>query len=243
MSSSEFRFKVEGLTPSTLSMWRQAEYMLELARLLGEKDHVRFRGLKAGSAVFVQEVDAQASLRVRSRLAAAQAPNPDGDLVGIVRKIDRMLADDNAIGELKERGQRAAILRFRGRDSVVAEIGPFVQDDALVGTLVRIGGEDRTSHATLLDGERTYRCEMSHDLARRMSPNLYGKPLRVTGRARWKRGREGTWELVDFKAQDFSILDDASFRQAVGQLREVGLGGWKDVPDAAAELRRLRKGA
>jgi hypothetical protein len=243
MNSTEFRFKIEGLTPSTLSMWRQAEYMLELARLLGEKDHVRFRGLKAGSAVFVQEVDAQAALRVRSRLAAAQAPSPDGDLAGIVRRIDRMLADDNAAGELKERGQRVPALRFPGRDAVVAEIGPIAQDDALVGTLVRIGGEDKTSHATLLDGERTYRCEMTHDLARRMSPNLYGKPLRVTGRARWKRNREGAWELVDFKAADFSELEDASFRQAVNQLREVGLRGWDDVPDAAAELRRLRKGA
>lgn len=243
MSGSEFRFKVEGLTPSTLSMWRQAEYMLELARLLGEREHVRFRGVEAGSAVFALQVEHQATPKVRSRLAAAQAPNPDSDIIRIVRKIDRMLADDNATGELKERGQRAVVLKFPGRDGVVAEIGPFVQDDALVGTLVRIGGEDKTSHATLADGDRTYHCEMSHDLARRMSPNLYGKPLRVTGRARWKRSREGTWDLVDFKALDFSVLSDASFRQAVGQLREIGLGGWKDVPDAAAELRRFRKGA
>ena len=134
MTGSEFRFKVEGLTPSTLSMWRQAEYMLELARLLGEKEHVRFRGLKPGSAVFCQEVDAQAALRVRSRLAAARAPSPDSDLAGIVRKIDRMLADDNAAGELKERGQRVAVLRFPGRNAVVAEIGPIIQDDALTGT-------------------------------------------------------------------------------------------------------------
>ena len=161
MAAVEFRFRVEGLTPATLPMWRQAEYMRELARLLGEKEHVRFRSLETGSAVFVQQVERQAALRVRSRVLAVLAPDASEEVMRPFRRLDQMLADDNAVGELRERNQRNVVVRFPGREGVTAEIGPIVQEGSISGELVWVGGEDRTAHAHLRDGDTKIPCETS----------------------------------------------------------------------------------
>jgi hypothetical protein len=153
-----------------------------------------------------------------------------------------MLADDNAVGELRERNQRNVVVRFPGRDGVTTEIGPIVQDGSVSGELVWVGGEDRTAHAHIRDGDAKIPCEVPRDIAKQLGPLLF-QNVRLSGKGRWKRNRSGTWELLEFKATAFTKLSDATFREAVDQLREIGLGGWRDVPDAAGELRRLRKGA
>ncbi|MSP47937.1 MAG: hypothetical protein EXQ95_01295 [Alphaproteobacteria bacterium] len=242
MNPVEFRFKVDGLTPATLPMWRQAEYMRELARLLGEKEHVRFLDLEPGSAIFRQQVEHQAAPKVRARVLSLLAPDASDDVMRPFRRLDQMLADDNAVGELRERNQRSVVVRFPGRDGTTAEIGPIVQEGSVSGELVWVGGEDRTAHAHVRDGDVKIPCEVPRDVAKQLGSLLF-QNIRLSGKGRWKRNRNGAWELLEFKATDFAKLSDATFREAVTQLREVGLGDWKNVPDAAGELRRLRKGA
>ena len=50
----EYRFVIDALSPDSLPMARLAEYMGELARLLGRPDQVHFERLEGGSTVLVQ---------------------------------------------------------------------------------------------------------------------------------------------------------------------------------------------
>ena len=64
----EYRFKIDAFTPETLPMARLAEYMAELATLLGTQERVHFVRLEGGSTTLVQEIEYEAIPKVRERL-------------------------------------------------------------------------------------------------------------------------------------------------------------------------------
>ena len=77
MTAAQYTFHIAGLTPETLPMARLADYLSDLAQLLGSKEHVHLARIEAGSirlAVAVdQEVRPLVGPRVRSA-ARAKAP-------------------------------------------------------------------------------------------------------------------------------------------------------------------------
>ena len=101
-------FVIDAYSPETLPMSRLAEYMAELATLLGEKEHVHFVELAAGSARLVHAVEHEASPKVRSRLHAARVGDGDPEARRAFDTLDHMLRDDNASGELREATGREA---------------------------------------------------------------------------------------------------------------------------------------
>ena len=64
----EYKFRIEAYTPDTLPMERLAEYMADLAKVLGEPASVHFVRLDPGSTVLVQKVDEEAEPKVRQRV-------------------------------------------------------------------------------------------------------------------------------------------------------------------------------
>jgi hypothetical protein len=56
---AEDRFTIDAYTPDTIPMRRLAEYMQDLADLFGEREHVHFARIEAGSTVLVQRIDAE----------------------------------------------------------------------------------------------------------------------------------------------------------------------------------------
>lgn len=62
-----YRFVIdESFTPDTLAMWRLAEYMTDIADLLGEKPYVHF--VQIDGAVLVQDVEHEAYPKVSTRV-------------------------------------------------------------------------------------------------------------------------------------------------------------------------------
>ena len=112
----EYRFVIDGCSPNTLPMARLAEYMTELARLLGRADQVHFVRVEGGSAVLVQSVEPEAAPDVRERLRSLQQDNPPDDAAKAFANLNRYLADDNATGILQE-GESAEVIRFPGREN------------------------------------------------------------------------------------------------------------------------------
>ena len=55
MNAREYRFRIDGCTPDTLSMERLAEYMADLSQVFGEPESVHFVRLEGGSAILVQK--------------------------------------------------------------------------------------------------------------------------------------------------------------------------------------------
>lgn len=100
-----YRFVIdESFTPDTLPMWRLAEYMTDMADLLGEKSYVHFVQIEGGSTVLVQDVeheaypvrvegngrwfrDAMGSWTMKSFLISSWVPLEDATLSTVIAKL------------------------------------------------------------------------------------------------------------------------------------------------------------
>jgi hypothetical protein len=237
---AEYRYVIDVFTPDTLPMARLAEYMRELAMLLGEPANVHFDRLERGSAVLVSKIDPPAVPKVVSRVEGLRDGSAGEDVRKAFQTLDKMLRQDNAIGTLlNEVG--AEIIAFPGRTRPKPPVfGPFYQDGTLDGVLTRIGGRsDKTVYALLDDGTRVLRCTLGRDLARQLAQHLFS-PVRVMGRGRWTRDEEGDWRLERFRVVSFDVLNDESLLAVVAKLREVPGNGWKTVRNPLKELEDLR---
>jgi hypothetical protein len=236
----EYRFKIDAYTPDSLPMARLAEYMADLAALLGNVESVHFSRLETGSTVLVHKVEEEAVPKVSARLGALRRGEPDTDVERAYRSLDKRLAEDNAVGELRVSG---SVVRFLGRDAPKPiQYGSVSESGSLDGVLVSVGGKDKFAHVILADRDRTFsNIDVSRELARELASHLYGGPLRLHGVGRWQRTEEGEWQLQRFRASTFEVLGDSALEDVVESLQGVK-GGWSDVEDPFAYLSELRDG-
>jgi hypothetical protein len=243
MKDETYIFRIDRFTPATLPMSRLAEYLVELAKLLGFTDSVHFKELRKGSVQVVSAIEAEALPKVRDRLQSLHAPEPPEDVKKAFEAIDEFLERDNAVGSIK-RGS-ATILKFPGRERPrPPRIGPFTQPTELEGQLVRIGGRDETAHGTLVDAEgRGWSILMRRDQARELAQLLYGPPIRISGAGKWTREQTGAWELEYLRVQAWERLSEDSLRETVARLREIEGSDWSKESDPAAVLGKIRRGS
>ena len=236
---SEYRFVINAYSPETLPMTRLAEYMANLARLLGRAEQVHFLRIENGSAVLVQRVESEAGPEVRNRIGALANGSAPDDALRAFRALNRCLADDKTTGSLQDGA--GEVVRFPGCEQRPPPIfGSFNQAGVLDGVLIRVGGWDDTVPVHLQDGENIHICNANRDMAKRLGQYLYGPTLRVQGEGRWERAADGQWSMKRFTIRDFRRLDDAPLGEVAEKLREVEGNGWKAVGDPWTELRRLR---
>jgi hypothetical protein len=240
--SVRFTLRIEGLMPEDLPMRRLAAYLDQFARLLGEEASTRLDGVYSGSARLTACVLSVAVPKVRERLAAARDDAGSGTHYSLSRRLDDMMAEDNASGSLSEEGQHAVIIQFPGARARMARLPAVTEPGSIQGELVRIGGRDDTAHASLRDGDRYFICIVTKDMARALGKHLFGKPLRLHGRGRWRRTDSGAWELTaeGFKATDFEVLDPATLQDAATKLQAAGGFGLHDEAEAWDELSAIR---
>ncbi len=242
--TNEYRLNIDAFTPDTFPMWRLAEYMRDLADLLGEREHVHFVRLEEGSTVLVQRVDKESAARVQERMCAIKPTKDEGDAKALraYKSLDRRLAEDNAVGFLCGPGG-AEIIRFPGREKPAPlTFGPFRQAGNLDGVLIKLGGRDDTVPVHLEEEGTVHICNATRNVARQLSPHLFGPTLRVQGTGRWRRDAEGAWILDRFDIENFETLDEAPLGDVIERLRRIPGNGWKTLADPYAELQRLRKG-
>ena len=129
----EYRFTIDAYSPDTLPMVRLAEYMGELARLLGKSDQVHFVRLEEGSTVLVQTVEPEADPEVNDRIHALGQENPPNDVVKAFTTLNRYLADDKATGKLHVSGG-GEVVQFPGQEQPAPlTFGAFNQTESLMG--------------------------------------------------------------------------------------------------------------
>ena len=235
----EYRFEIDACSPDTLPMSRLAEYMADLAQLLGEVERVHFARLESGSAVLVQYVESAALPNVRERIRTIAKEAPPPDVARAYETLNRRLAGDNAIGSLRE-STGTEVIRFPGRERLQPlTFGPFNQPGILDGVLIRVGGRDDTVPVHLQDGDTIHLCNATREMARRLAGHLYGNTLRVRGEGRWERDTDG-WLLKRFNITEFEELDEACLSEVVGRLRSVEGSGWKKIDNPSVELKQSR---
>lgn len=235
-------FVIDALTPDGLSMARLAEYLVDLARLFGHREHVHFDRVLPGSVVLAQRVEDDYADRVRERLDAARGDGPVPDeLADAVESLNTRLAKDNATGQLRDH-RDAEVIIFPGRDRPRPRtFGPFKQLCSFDGMLIRVGGKDDTVPVHLQAGDKIHICNADRDMARHLAPYLYQETLRVWGDGRWERESSGSWRLIQFNISEFQVLDDSPIGEVVEKLRAVEGSGWKQFDDPLAEAMRLRR--
>jgi hypothetical protein len=236
---AEYRFKIDAYTPDTMPMARLAEYMSELALLLGEPTAVHFKRLVRGSTVLIQSIDKEALPKVRQRTTSVRRGDGPQDALRAFKTLNRLLREDNAVGMLKEKETSGVILKFPGRLEPEEKFAAIRQFGTIDGVINRIGGKDETIHVSLeVDGHQVSGCYTTRAIAKELRHLLFD-PVRLSGRGRWSRDADGNWTLEDFKIESFEPLKDVPLSQALTELRAIPTE-WDDK--TFDELRMIRHG-
>jgi hypothetical protein len=236
---TEYRLKIDAYSPDTMPMARLAQYMAELATLLGERDAVHFRRVTRGSTVLSVKVDREAVPKIRDRVATVRAGDAAGETLRAFNTLNKFLRDDNAIAVLRDNEPRGIVVRFPGREIAEEKFASVRQQGSMDGIVTGIRGKDETIHITLLvDGQQVTGCETNRTIAKQLGAKFY-EPVRLFGRGRWGRDADGMWSLLHFKIESFESLQDEPLAGVIASLRQIPTE-WGD--DAYSELTQMRQG-
>jgi hypothetical protein len=235
---AELRFKIDAFTPRTLPMARLAQYITELAEVLGERTYVHFLRVEEGSAAPVIWVDHEAIPKVQSRAESVRREEAPSEAIRAYRRLNMYLREDNASAALLGE-DRSTILSFPGRQQAVERFGLVRQHGSLDGVVKRIGGIDQTIHITLVsEDQQISHIRTSQQTAKRLATHIFD-PVRLFGLGKWRRDTEGSWTLEEFQVHDFAALDNTSLSGALDKIRAINTE-WDD--ESYADLDELRHG-
>lgn len=221
-------------------MARLAEYMADLAVMLGEPASVHFVRIDKGSAVLVQRVDDVAAPKVREQIERVRTGEGPADAMKAFRRTNDRLKADNSVGLLSQEGG-GEIIRFPGREAEEpVSFGAFNQDGTLDGKVIVVGGKADPVPVHIQQGDVVYNCQASRDVARTLGQHLFMSELRLRGMGRWSRDPEGTWTMHRFTITSFEVLDEQPLSMVVAELRAIPGNGWDKVADPWRELMDLR---
>src|ERR1051325_11638027 len=96
----EYELRIDAYSPDTIPMARLPGNMTAPATLLGEHKSVHFVRLGKGTTRLVHAVEYEAEPKVRERVQSVRNEEGPIEAVRAARSIDRLLAEDNASGEL-----------------------------------------------------------------------------------------------------------------------------------------------
>lgn len=236
-------FKIDAYTPDTIPMARLGEYLSALAAMYGSRESVHFEKLLKGSAVLRTWVEATEAPRVIQRVRSAPTSEASDDVRRAYARIDAMLRENNAVGEIK-RGDGTKILAFPGRKLPDPKPVVVTESAEVDGVVVRVGGTDETIPVHLQGPDGTILpCHVRRrDLAREMAVLLYGAPIRARGPGQWERTVDGLWKLREMTIEGWEVLDSQPLTELFARLRANPGNGWKAIKDPEDELRRIRNG-
>jgi hypothetical protein len=213
----EFRFRIEAYTPETMPMVRLAEYLHELAAILGEPKAIHFVRLDAGSTVVVHQVEREAVPKVRKRAIAVARQRGSREGMRAYRTINRLLRADNGAGVLQA-ATGAEIIRFPGIEEI-KRFGSVTQQCSVDGEVIRIGGtRDRVPITLRSEEELIPDCYAGRATAKRLATYLF-EPVRLFGNGRFVREDGGTWKLEYFVVDTFYHLTEEPLSSVVEALR------------------------
>lgn len=236
-----YRFRIDGpYRPDNLPMSRLAEYLEALSALLGETAQVHFRTVEEGSAVLCAQVDEAAQPKVAARVEAVRDMRGTDDAKRAYEKLDDLLREDNAQGELFR--QTALVIPFPGRTRTPPRVyGPFKKEGHLDGQVIRVGGKPPTVPIHLQDGDQLRTgLYTTPAIAKRIAHFIYGPVLRVHGTGAWFRSSDSKWELRNFRVLDFEELDQRGVYDIATEARLLATRGWQTVDDLYRSVSAMR---
>lgn len=223
----EFRWIIRGATPETIPMARLAEYMQNLAKVLGEERFVHFDRIERGSVQLVAHVERPAITRVTSRVAAVRGGSAPTDAMRGYNQINTMLEEDRGTATLK-RGS-ATIIRFRGVEER-KPAGLEVQNAGYVSGYLYWLAESRNGITARIQpaAGNVVHCIAAREIGKRLRSHLF-ETVRVYGTGTWRRGHDGQWNVLNLEISDFKKVEGASLRRVIDKIRDLDVE-WPDDP-------------
>ncbi|MBF0282901.1 MAG: hypothetical protein HQL51_00380 [Magnetococcales bacterium] len=242
----EARFIIRGpYTPDNVPMDLLAQFMLQLAKLTGEKKHVHFVGLEEGSLMIKERIEPPAKLKVKERFALLDNCAKGLGNDPVYDETVALLEKHGTTGELCY-GDSPQVIPFPGPQYLAArDVLTVTQEGSLDGVVVTLGNrsaaENKPTTVTLKDGPRIYSCTACRTVARDLAKHFDGPALRVYGQGTWKRLSDKGWVVDEFQIERFDVLVDQPLEEI---LREMGkhFQGWRALENPWEELRRIRYG-
>src|SRR5277367_1289704 len=139
---AEFRFKIDArYSPETIPMHRLAEYMADIAVILGEQENVHFVALEDGSVGLVSNIEDRAVEKARERAESTRRGHGPPEAISAARNINRRLTQDRGTGTLVEGPKESPkeLIRFLGEQP--PSIKAFSEQGSLDGIVVLVGGK------------------------------------------------------------------------------------------------------
>jgi hypothetical protein len=247
----KFKFKITGkvqeaeVTPLTLPMARLAEYLIDLADVLGHKDGVHLVAVEEGSAQPVVWIDPLVYSAAIAQMQSAQIGMGPKEANNGYKRLDTRLRVDQGSADFLDADSEAKIFEFPGIKRMNSVPIRGIREQASVtGELRRVGGLDKTIHLCLkrADGEVVY-VESDEAFAKQMEGFLFNY-IRINGVATWSRDENGTWICDRFRAQSFDPIPlvNEPFETTLDKLKSLPGNRWPEVDDPYEELRKLRHG-
>jgi hypothetical protein len=216
-SAHEFRFRISAYKPTTMPLGRLAEYLAELAKLLGHDHSIHLVEVDEGSTVLVHKIDAEDVPKVRDRAIAVQNGQAPADAMRSYRQVNKMLRDDDGSAEFLE--DSAELIEFPGNK---AKLPPFIsvtERGEIDGEVQRVGGLSNPVPVLLTtEGHTLSGCWARREIAKSLGARLF-EPIRVFGEGRWTRSPMGNWTLAAFRIDSFQELEQISLSDTVARLR------------------------
>jgi len=237
MSAAEYTFRIEGLTPDTLPMARLADYLGDLARLLGSTEHVHFERIEEGSVRLVAAVDQEVRPLVSPRVRAAVRGDGPRDALTAWARINELLGKDGTTATLELPG--GEVIPFPGSPPPAKPIGPLRQETSVQGRVVRLEGYgDDISVGVEDESALAGRVVVRADRAREVG-ELFHRYVRFSGTGRWRRNAEGQWCLEHLDVSSFEALDEEAITDTLKRAGAL-------LPEGAAQraieiIRELRR--
>ncbi len=218
-------FKIDAFQPDTIPMSRLAEYMADLATMLGEKADVHFVSLEDGCVELMHDVAFTAYPKIQARIADVQTEQAPAEAMNAFRALNRKLAFDNTFATYSEVTGGAAILEFLGvRTPKPIEILPVEQPGTLVGIVQGVGGRvvnDARVPVFVDTGDTVHACVASRAIAKGLGQFTFGDERRFDGSATWQRDENGAWTLKRFVITHHEPIESGKLSEVVGRLRSV----------------------
>jgi hypothetical protein len=204
-----------------MPMERLAEYLAELAQMLGESTSVHFVRLEPGSTSVIHRIEREAVPKIKTRTASVRRGIGPRDSVRAYRKINRMLREDNGSAVWKEEKTEAEIIVFPGKEDAEEQVTGISQRGSIDGVVARIGGLQKVVPIMLICEEQELSgCWANRTVAKALGRRLFD-PVRLFGTGRWNRNDEGKWKIDIFRVEGFAPLRDVPLSKALNEIRAI----------------------
>ena len=218
-SGHEFRFRISAYTPTTMPLARLAEYLAELAKILGQNESVHLIEVDEGSTVLVHKIDGEAVPKVRERAIAVQNGSGPADAMRSYRQVNKMLRDDDGSAAFLEDG--AELIEFPGSKATLPPFISVSERAEIDGEIQRVGGTGNPVPVLLTtEGHTLSGCWAKRDIAKQLGARLF-EPIRLFGEGRWTRSPSGIWSLGYFRIDSFQELESGSLSDTINKLRAI----------------------